>query len=104
MNNGVAERYNEGKRKSAKLETLNGERVCLRKKIKKKKRKKENVLSPEATRRSPTHGNTRRSIAEGHEAACESLTSRKPSGCAETSAVYLFVRRSKSVWSADLTS
>lgn len=61
------------------------------------------VPSPEAPRRSPKRENTRRSIAEDRTAAFESPPSRRAWECAGMSAVYLFVGRSKSARSADLT-
>lgn len=64
---------------------------------------KRNVPSPEAPRRSPWRGNTRRSIAEDRTAACESPPSRRVSECAGMSVVCLSVGRSKSAWSANLT-
>lgn len=65
---------------------------------------KMNLPSPEAPRRSPKRGNTRRSIAEDRTAAFESPPSRKPSECAGMSAVCLSAGRSKSAPSAeDLT-
>lgn len=64
---------------------------------------KRNVPSPEAPRRSPERGNTRRSIAEDRAAACELPPSRRASEYAGTSVVCLSARRSKSAWSANLT-